>query len=223
VKQLYNGILFPRRHRRYGRIDGDRRQIVYLYRAFAQDGKAPSIPGQGIVMPCAQDRRRVLCQLQFARVCVEDPDHLRDHVVLAEGLHEADVAIDGKTTASIGAGILALVGVRPADTEESASRLLNRMLQYRIFSDEAGKMNRSLVETQGSLLLVPQFTLAADTRKGLRPGFSGAAPPEQGRLLFDALLRAARAQYGRVESGVFGAHMQVSLTNDGPVTIWLES
>lgn len=135
----------------------------------------------------------------------------------------ASVSIGGEVTASIGCGLLALVGVRPIDTEESALRLLARMLQYRIFADEAGKMNLSLQQTQGDLLLVPQFTLAADTRKGLRPGFSGAAPPEQGRQLFDALLRAARVRHGRVESGVFGANMQLSLINDGPVTIWLES
>lgn len=131
--------------------------------------------------------------------------------------------IDGTTTASIGAGLVALVGVRPADTEASGLRLLDRMLQYRIFADHSGKMNLSLLQIRGDLLLVPQFTLAADTHKGLRPGFSGAAPPEQGRRLFDALVQAARAKHPRVESGVFGAHMQLSLTNDGPVTIWLES
>jgi len=98
-----------------------------------------------------------------------------------------------------------------------------RLLQYRIFADSAGKMNLNLAQTQGDLLLVPQFTLAADTHKGLRPGFSTAAPPEQGRRLFDTLVQAARAQHPRVETGVFGAHMQVSLINDGPVTFWLES
>jgi D-tyrosyl-tRNA(Tyr) deacylase len=147
-------------------------------------------------------------------------------IALLQRVTQAGVAIGGVATASIGAGILALVGVRPDDTEESARRLLERMLQYRIFADDAGKMNLCLRQIQGGLLLVPQFTLAADTRKGLRPGFSGAAPPEQAQRLFEVMLQAARAQYGqqgRVESGVFGADMQVSLTNDGPVTIWLES
>jgi D-tyrosyl-tRNA(Tyr) deacylase len=144
-------------------------------------------------------------------------------IALLQRVAGASVSIGGAVTASIGSGLLALVGIRPVDTEESALRLLARMLQYRIFADEAGKMNLSLRQTQGGLLLVPQFTLAADTRKGLRPGFSGAAPPEQAQHLFEVLLRAARAQHGRVESGVFGANMQLSLTNDGPVTIWLES
>jgi D-tyrosyl-tRNA(Tyr) deacylase len=144
-------------------------------------------------------------------------------IALLQRVTAASIVIDGRTTASIGAGILALVAVRPADTEEAGLRLLTRLLQYRIFADEAGKMNYSLLQTGGELLLVPQFTLAADTHKGLRPGFSGAAPPEQGLRLFDALVRAAQAQHGRVASGVFGAHMQVSLTNDGPVTLWLES
>jgi D-aminoacyl-tRNA deacylase len=144
-------------------------------------------------------------------------------IALLQRVTAASIVIDGKTTASIGAGLVALVAVRPADTEEAGLRLLARVLQYRLFADEAGKMNYSLVQTRGELLLVPQFTLAADTHKGLRPGFSGAAPPEQGRRLFDALLQAAQAQHGRVASGVFGAHMQLSLTNDGPVTLWLES
>jgi D-tyrosyl-tRNA(Tyr) deacylase len=124
---------------------------------------------------------------------------------------------------SIGPGLLVLVGVRPTDDEESALRLLDRLLQYRIFADAGGKMNLSLEQVNGALLLVPQFTLAAETRRGLRPGFSTAAAPEQARRLFECLLQAARNRYGRVETGVFGAHMRVSLTNDGPVTFWLES
>jgi D-tyrosyl-tRNA(Tyr) deacylase len=135
----------------------------------------------------------------------------------------ASVDIDGGRIASIGPGLLVLVGVRPADDETAAFRLLTRLLQYRIFADTAGKMNLDLAQARGELLLVPQFTLAADTHKGLRPGFSTAAPPEQGRRLFDTLVQEARRQHPRVESGVFGAHMQVSLTNDGPVTFWLES
>jgi D-tyrosyl-tRNA(Tyr) deacylase len=144
-------------------------------------------------------------------------------IALLQRVVEAKVEIGGHKVASIGPGILALVGVRPADDEPSAERLLSRLLQYRIFGDDSGKMNLSLGQVQGELLLVPQFTLAADTRKGLRPGFSTAAPPEQGRQLFDFLVHSARTQHGRVETGVFGAHMRVSLTNDGPVTFWLES
>ena len=131
--------------------------------------------------------------------------------------------MDGNVVGSIGTGLLVLLGVRPVDDETAARRLLERLLQYRIFSDDAGKMNLSLAQVQGELLLVPQFTLAADTRKGLRPGFSTAAPPEQGRRLFDFFVQAARERLGQVQAGVFGAHMQVSLTNDGPVTIWLEN
>jgi D-tyrosyl-tRNA(Tyr) deacylase len=142
---------------------------------------------------------------------------------LLQRVLKASVDIDGRQSASIGPGLLVLVGVRPTDDETAAFRLLARLIQYRVFADAAGKMNLNLAQTQGGLLLVPQFTLAADTHKGLRPGFSTAAPPEQGRRLFDTLVQAARAQHPRVETGVFGAHMQVSLTNDGPVTFWLES
>jgi D-aminoacyl-tRNA deacylase len=142
---------------------------------------------------------------------------------LLQRVSGAKVEIAGEKVGSIGAGLLVLVGVRPIDDEASARRLLARLLQYRIFPDEAGKMNLSLTQVKGQLMLVPQFTLAADTAKGLRPGFSTAAPPEQGRRLFDSLVQAARELHGSVATGVFGADMQVSLTNDGPVTIWLES
>jgi D-aminoacyl-tRNA deacylase len=142
---------------------------------------------------------------------------------LLQRVTEAHVDIGAERTASIGPGLLVMVGVRPTDDEAAGLRLLERLLQYRVFADEAGKMNLSLTQTRGDLLLVPQFTLAADTHKGLRPGFSTAAPPEQGRQLFDSLVQAARLRHGRVETGVFGAHMRVSLTNDGPVTFWLES
>jgi D-aminoacyl-tRNA deacylase len=142
---------------------------------------------------------------------------------LLQRVVEASVDIGAERVASIGAGLLVLVAVRPTDGEPSALRLLDRLLQYRVFADETGRMNLSLTQTQGELLLVPQFTLAADTHKGSRPGFSTAAPPDQGRQLFDTLVQAARARHGRVETGVFGAHMRVSLTNDGPVTLWLES
>jgi len=142
---------------------------------------------------------------------------------LLQRVSHAEVTVDGKSVGAIGLGLLVLVGVRPTDDEVSAKRLLARLLRYRVFPDEAGKMNLSLTQVNGQLLLVPQFTLAADTAKGLRPGFSTAAPPEQGRRLFDALVQAARDELGSVQTGLFGAHMQVSLTNDGPVTIWLES
>ncbi len=142
---------------------------------------------------------------------------------LLQRVSHAEVTVEGQQVGAIGPGLLVLIGVRPLDDEASAHRLLTRVLQYRIFPDEAGKMNLSLIQAKGQLLLVPQFTLAADTAKGLRPGFSTAAPPDQGRRLFDAMVRIAREQHGAVETGVFGAHMQVSLTNDGPVTIWLES
>jgi D-tyrosyl-tRNA(Tyr) deacylase len=142
---------------------------------------------------------------------------------LLQRVMEAGVDVGTERVASIGHGLLVLVGIRPSDDEASALRLIERLLQYRVFADEAGKMNLSLTQTRGELLLVPQFTLAADTHKGLRPGFSTAAPPEQGRQLFDILVQTARVRHGRVETGVFGAHMRVSLTNDGPVTFWLES
>jgi D-aminoacyl-tRNA deacylase len=144
-------------------------------------------------------------------------------IALLQRVSQAKVEIDGRPVGSIGPGLLVLLGVRPADDEAAALRLLARLLHYRVFADEAGKMNLSLTQVKGDLLLVPQFTLAADTAKGLRPGFSTAAPPEIGRRLFDFFVQAARTQHGRVETGVFGAHMQVSLTNDGPVTIWLEN
>jgi D-tyrosyl-tRNA(Tyr) deacylase len=142
---------------------------------------------------------------------------------LLQRVSEARIQIGGELTASIGPGLLVLVGVRPTDDEAAGLRLLGRLLKYRVFADAAGKMNLSLQQVKGDLLLVPQFTLAADTQHGLRPGFSTAAPPEQGSRLFHALVTAARAEHSPVASGVFGADMQVSLTNDGPVTIWLES
>ena len=142
---------------------------------------------------------------------------------LLQRVSRAEITVGDETVGSIGAGLLVLIGVRPTDDEASAKRLLARLLLYRVFPDDAGRMNLSLTQVKGQLLLVPQFTLAADTAKGLRPGFSTAAPREQGRRLFDFLVQAARDELGDVETGLFGAHMQVSLTNDGPVTIWLES
>jgi D-aminoacyl-tRNA deacylase len=144
-------------------------------------------------------------------------------IALLQRVSSAQVHVDGQSVGRISGGLLALIGVKPADDEVSAARLLTRMLRYRIFEDDVGKMNLDVTQVGGELLLVPQFTLAADTAKGLRPGFSTAAPPEQGRRLFDHLVMLARQSNTKVETGIFGAHMQVSLTNDGPVTIWLES
>ena len=144
-------------------------------------------------------------------------------IALLQRVTRAGVEIAGEPHASIGRGLLVLIGVKPEDDEPRASKLAERLLSYRVFDDEAGKMNLSLRQIEGDLLLVPQFTLAADTRHGLRPGFSGAAPPAQGRHLFDFLVQAAGSRHPTVQSGVFGADMQVSLINDGPVTLWLES
>ena len=124
---------------------------------------------------------------------------------------------------AIDRGLLVLVGVEPQDDKASADRLLHKLLNYRVFADAEGRMNCSVQDVQGGLLLVSQFTLAADTRKGLRPGFSTAAPPQQAQELFDYLLAQARAAWPRVETGQFGADMQVHLVNDGPVTILLET
>ncbi len=144
-------------------------------------------------------------------------------IALLQRVVHAKVEVAGIVTASIGVGLLVFVGVRPDDNETAAERLLTRLLQYRVFADEAGKMNRSLTQVRGELLLVPQFTLAADTTRGLRPGFSTAAPPQMGKRLFEHFVQAATVSHPRVQTGVFGAHMQVSLCNDGPVTFWLES
>jgi D-tyrosyl-tRNA(Tyr) deacylase len=144
-------------------------------------------------------------------------------IALIQRVSEARVRVAGRTVGEIGPGILALIGVERADEEPQVARLLERVLGYRIFPDEAGRMNRSLADTGGGLLLVPQFTLAADTRKGTRAGFSTAAEPERAAALFDALVQQARAAHPQVASGEFGAEMQVSLTNEGPVTFWLQS
>ncbi|KAB7627252.1 D-aminoacyl-tRNA deacylase [Alkalilimnicola sp. S0819] len=143
-------------------------------------------------------------------------------IALLQRVSEARVAVAGDTVAAIGPGLLVLIGVQRHDTPEQASRLLERLLGYRVFADERGRMNRSLREVGGELLLVPQFTLAADTTRGRRPSFTPAAPPAQGQELFEQLLALAREQLGEVGAGVFGADMQLSLCNDGPVTFWLE-
>jgi len=141
---------------------------------------------------------------------------------LIQRVTSASVSADGDLTGAIGAGILLLVGVERGDAEAHATRLLQRVLGYRIFADPAGRMNLSLAETGGGLLAVPQFTLAADTRKGMRPGFSRAATPEEGERLYDFFVELARKTHPVVEQGVFGASMQVRLVNDGPVTFWLQ-
>jgi D-tyrosyl-tRNA(Tyr) deacylase len=144
-------------------------------------------------------------------------------IALIQRVTGAHVSVEDETVGAIGPGLLALVAVQPADGEAQTRRMLERLLGYRVFADEAGKMNRSLADTGGGLLLVSQFTLAADTRSGMRPSFTTAAAPEHGRRWFDRLVELARAAHPGVETGRFGAHMQVHLVNDGPVTFWLES
>lgn len=142
---------------------------------------------------------------------------------LLQRVSQADVAINkNQTIAQIGQGLLVLIGIEKTDTIAVADRLIKRILNYRVFSDADDKMNLSLLDIKGDLLLVPQFTLPADTRKGNRPSFTPAAPPDQGKQIFDYLLAQARLQLLTVEAGQFAADMQVSLTNDGPVTFWLQ-
>jgi D-tyrosyl-tRNA(Tyr) deacylase len=140
---------------------------------------------------------------------------------LLQRVTEAAVGVDGAEIARIGTGLLVLIAVERSDDEATAERLLDRLLSYRVFADAEGRMNLSLTDTGGALLLVPQFTLAADTAKGLRPGFSRAAPPADGERLFGHLIRRAQARHPATRAGRFGAHMRVSLVNDGPVTFWL--
>jgi D-aminoacyl-tRNA deacylase len=140
---------------------------------------------------------------------------------LLQRVSQARVEVDDHPIAAIEHGLLVLIGVERGDDETRAARLLERLLGYRVFADSAGKMNLSLRDIHGGLLLVPQFTLPADTRKGMRPGFSPAAPPEHGAQLFSYLVERARAAHSYVAAGSFGSDMQVTLTNDGPVTFWL--
>lgn len=142
---------------------------------------------------------------------------------LLQRVTSAEVTVDGRSVGKIGQGLLVLVGVEPDDSEATLKRLLQRILGYRIFSDEADKMNLSLQQIDGGLLLVPQFTLAADTQKGMRPGFSTAAPPALGEALFQQLVERAREAHPAVQQGQFGADMQVALVNDGPATFLLRS
>jgi len=147
----------------------------------------------------------------------------RTMIALIQRVSEAQVRVGGELIAAIGRGVLALIAIRRGDDAAAVERLLERLLSYRLFPDEDGRMNRSLREVGGGLLLVPQFTLAADTKKGTRASFGTAAPPEEARTRFAALVERAQAAYAPVSAGVFGADMQVSLINDGPVTFWLET
>ena len=140
---------------------------------------------------------------------------------LLQRVSSARVDIGPDTIGAIGAGLMVLIGVERGDTEQTGDRLVERLVGYRVFPDERGKMNLSVADVGAGLLLVPQFTLPADTRKGARPSLSGAAPPDEGERLFEHVVRRARALHPVVETGRFSAHMQVSLTNDGPVTFTL--
>jgi D-aminoacyl-tRNA deacylase len=142
-------------------------------------------------------------------------------IALLQRVTEARVIVDGRVVGEIGPGVLALACAERGDTAATATRLVERILGFRLFEDGAGKMNLSLGDTRGGLLLVPQFTLAADTRSGNRPSFTRAADPALGRSLFDHAVAQARARHAPVATGEFGVHMQVSLVNDGPVTFWL--
>jgi len=143
-------------------------------------------------------------------------------IALLQRVTHASVTVNNDITGRIGAGLLVLLGIERGDARAEADRLLERLLTYRVFPDAEGKMNLSLQTTGGGLLLVPQFTLAADTKHGTRPGFSTAAPPDVGRELFDYVANAARVRLSTVATGIFGADMQVNLCNNGPVTFWLQ-
>ena len=142
---------------------------------------------------------------------------------LIQRVTHASVVVNHETIGDINTGILLLLGVEKNDNEKSATRLLERVMTYRIFEDDTGRMNRSLNDIQGDLLIVPQFTLPANTNKGTRPSFTPAAEPKRGKVLFDFFLQHAKISSLRIQSGQFGADMQVSLTNDGPVTFWLQT
>lgn len=143
-------------------------------------------------------------------------------IALIQRVAEARVVVAGAVVGEIGAGLLAFVAVERGDGDAEAARLAERVIGYRVFADAAGKMNRSLADTGGGLLAVPQFTLAADTAKGARPSFSSAAPPAEGERLFRRFVALARERHARVATGAFGADMRVSLVNEGPVTFWLQ-
>ncbi len=146
-------------------------------------------------------------------------------IALLQRVSQASVVVDGDTVGEIGAGLMVLLCAQRGDTERDGEQLLAKLLAFRVFADQAGKMNialRDRVPGENGLLLVPQFTLAADTRSGTRPSFTPAAPPDQGRMLFEAVVARARAEHASVQTGVFGADMKVHLVNDGPVTFWLQ-
>jgi D-aminoacyl-tRNA deacylase len=144
-------------------------------------------------------------------------------IALIQRVSQASVSVDGAAVGQIGRGVLALVCAERGDTAAEAAALVGKLLGYRIFPDEQGRMNRSLADLDGELLVVPQFTLAADTNSGTRPSFTPAAPPELGERLFGEFVRIARERHAHVATGVFGAHMRVQLINDGPVTFWLQT
>ena len=144
-------------------------------------------------------------------------------IALLQRVSDAKVVVDGATVGTIGAGLMVLVCAERNDTEKDADALLTKMLGYRVFSDDAGKMNRSVADVAGGLLLVPQFTLAADTKSGTRPSFTPAAAPADGLRLFNYFVEQARLRHTVVQTGRFGADMKVTLTNDGPVTFWLQT
>lgn len=142
---------------------------------------------------------------------------------LLQRVTHAEVTVDGEVIGRIERGLMVLVAVHRDDTEKDVARLAERLLGYRVFPDEEGRMNRSVSDISGGLLLVPQFTLTADTKKGMRASFTKGAPPDMASAFFDKLVTACRAGLDTVETGAFGANMRVSLTNDGPVTFWLET
>ncbi len=141
---------------------------------------------------------------------------------LIQRVSQASVAVEGENIAEIGAGILLLLGIEKNDTDKNADLLLNKIIHFRIFEDEQQKMNRSLLDCKGELLIVPQFTLPADTRKGTRPSFASAAPPQLGKKMVDYFIAQSQQNIDRVQAGKFGVDMQVSLVNTGPVTFWLQ-
>ena len=143
-------------------------------------------------------------------------------IALLQRVAHASVVVGGETVGAINAGLMVLLCAERGDTEKEADALLGKLLSYRVFSDDAGKMNRSVTDTAGGVLLVPQFTLAADTRSGTRPSFTPAAAPDVARALFDYFVAQACTKHTDIATGQFGADMQVSLTNDGPVTFWLQ-
>ena len=143
-------------------------------------------------------------------------------IALIQRVSEAKVVVKNKNIGEIQQGLLAFIGIEKNDSEAEITRLLDKVLSYRVFADDNDKMNLSVQDVEGGLLLVPQFTLAADTQKGCRPSFSSAAAPESGEVLFNEFIKQAKNKYQHIETGKFGADMKVSLLNDGPVTFWLQ-